>query len=276
MTMSAEYIKSLLSPYSFKMPPPAEMKVIVEVLELYKRLPCLWDQAHHLYHSKEERDKAYQILIDKYKTINPDATREIMKKKIDNMRNAYRREYKKVMAARAAGQQEHIPVLWYYHHLTFLDENKDDEGSTGTASVIIDNSIKIEDEEDNEVTEVIDDSNPYEGSQSAEESETQHQIPRKKIRLTFEPFDAEVTQSRRDEPEDSHHSLVKKSEAKERLTEAYGRTIGYQIHALEPMQRYIAEKLISELIFYGRLRKLNMQTTISNVTAITAEDYDTK
>lgn len=48
------------------------------------------------------------------------------------------------MAARAAGQQEHIPVLWYYHHLTFLDENKDDEGSTGTASEIIDNSIKIE------------------------------------------------------------------------------------------------------------------------------------
>lgn len=94
--MSAEYIRSILAPYSFKMPPPAEMKVIVEVLELYKRLPCLWDPAHHLYHTKEERNRAYHILLEKYKTINPDATRDIMKKKIDNMRNAYRREYKKV------------------------------------------------------------------------------------------------------------------------------------------------------------------------------------
>lgn len=121
MTMSAEYIKSLLSPYSFKMPPPAEMKVIVEVLELFKRLPCLWDQAHHLYHSKEERDKAYQILIDKYKTINPDATREIMKKKIDNMRNAYRREYKKV----GTQSQTQILIVFFVVQIacTFISES---------------------------------------------------------------------------------------------------------------------------------------------------------
>lgn len=43
----------------------------------------------------------------------------------------------------------------------------------------------------------------------------------------------------------------------------FGRALGLQLTELQPIQRYIAEKLISDVIYYGRLEKLNVNTTIN-------------
>lgn len=44
--------------------------------------------------------------------------------------------------------------------------------------------------------------------------------------------------------------------------EAFGTTVGLQLKQLSHMQKILAEKLISEVIFYGRLDKLNLNSTL--------------
>lgn len=51
---------------------------------------------------------------------------------------------------------------------------------------------------------------------------------------------------------------LSKSEAK-----AFGKTIGKQLKELSPTQRFVAEKLISEVIFFGKMEKLENNSCIS-------------
>lgn len=48
-------------------------------------------------------------------------------------------------------------------------------------------------------------------------------------------------------------------------TDAFGRALGLQLGELSPMQKTIAEKLISEVVFYGRLDKLTTKTSLINL-----------
>lgn len=45
--------------------------------------------------------------------------------------------------------------------------------------------------------------------------------------------------------------------------EAFGTTVGLQLKDLDPMQRLIAEKMISDVIFYARLNRLNVNANIN-------------
>lgn len=74
----------------------SERKVITELLQLYKDYPCLWNTNHTLYGSSDARKQALSVLLDTYKDLVDDATMDTLKKKIDNLRASYRREYKKV------------------------------------------------------------------------------------------------------------------------------------------------------------------------------------
>lgn len=46
-------------------------------------------------------------------------------------------------------------------------------------------------------------------------------------------------------------------------TESYGRAIGLQLKDMNRTQQCIAEKLISELIFFGKMEKLTLQSSIA-------------
>lgn len=74
-----------------------DKKALIELLKQYKELPCLWDQAHSLYANKEARNQAYNTLLENLKCYQKDCTLKIMKKKIENMRMACKREYRKVL-----------------------------------------------------------------------------------------------------------------------------------------------------------------------------------
>lgn len=73
-----------------------ERQLIVELLDLYKSLPCLWDPIHSQYNNKESREAAYELLREKYRELYEDASIDVVKKKIEHMRATYRREYRKV------------------------------------------------------------------------------------------------------------------------------------------------------------------------------------
>lgn len=73
-----------------------EREVISDFLELYKSFTCLWDITSKEYCNKDARNQALELLKEKLKIIDNDASIATVKKKIENMRAAYKKEFKKV------------------------------------------------------------------------------------------------------------------------------------------------------------------------------------
>lgn len=71
-------------------------KAIREMLKLYRVSNCLWDQTDLLYCNKDARTEAWSKILKKMKEYHPDISVDLIKRKLDNMRTAYKREVKKV------------------------------------------------------------------------------------------------------------------------------------------------------------------------------------
>jgi len=67
-----------------------EREVILDFLEMYKSFTC------KQYSNRDARNQALELLKEKLKIIDNDASISTVKKKIENMRAAYKREFKKV------------------------------------------------------------------------------------------------------------------------------------------------------------------------------------
>lgn len=73
-----------------------EKEVIIELLRYYQQYRCLWHVKSDSYSDRDSRNEAYNKLLEVYRRIEPNATLDGLKKKIENMRSAYRREMRKV------------------------------------------------------------------------------------------------------------------------------------------------------------------------------------
>ncbi|CAG4908579.1 unnamed protein product [Colias eurytheme] len=96
-----------------------EKERLIEVIEMYRNFPCLWDITNSEYHNKKARLVAYSILLEKYKEIDEEATLTSLKKRISNLKNTCIKEIRKVLAARFKGEK-YEPVLWYYKLLSVI------------------------------------------------------------------------------------------------------------------------------------------------------------
>ncbi|XP_060800378.1 uncharacterized protein LOC106139923 [Amyelois transitella] len=214
----------------------SEKQILTDMLLLYKERPCLWNPNNENYNHKFSREHAFMEILEKYQTICENATIESVKKKIDHMRCAYRRERKKVLAAREIGEI-HRPVLWYFDHLTFLNDDEDLSNSK------LDTVTYLQENED--------------GNYEFEE------VPKKRSKL--EEILLSTPMSPPQIGNENTNDLVKEEQedsVAKQESEAFGRTIGLQLRELDHTQRYIAEKLISEVIFYGRLNQLRTDSSI--------------
>ncbi|CAH1985755.1 unnamed protein product [Acanthoscelides obtectus] len=66
---------------------------------------------------------AYHRLVQKYKNIDPNANRDIVVKKINNLRTAYKKELNKIKKSHKSGagtDEIYTPHLWYFELLSFL------------------------------------------------------------------------------------------------------------------------------------------------------------
>lgn len=73
-----------------------EKQIILEFIRKYQEQQCLWNTSHPLYSNKGARHRALDIILEKYKELDGMADHTRMKKKIENMRTTYKREYTKV------------------------------------------------------------------------------------------------------------------------------------------------------------------------------------
>ncbi|XP_023703298.1 uncharacterized protein LOC111862274 [Cryptotermes secundus] len=108
---------------------------LLAFIDGYRSLPELWDTACVSYSNRVKKAAAYDILIEKLKPLEPNATRDSVVKKINNLRSVFRKELKKVNESKKSGASAndvYVPSLWYFGELMFLvdQETPDDSIST--------------------------------------------------------------------------------------------------------------------------------------------------
>lgn len=104
-----------------------------DFIALFRDSPCLWQTSSKDYHDRLKRDAAYKILQEKLKEVDPDANKDCVIKKINNMRSSFRKELKKVkdsMKTGSGSDEVYQPKLWYYDSLMFLTDQETPRRST--------------------------------------------------------------------------------------------------------------------------------------------------
>ena len=95
---------------------------LIQFIEMYRNLPCLWKVKSEDYSNNIMRQKAWEDLVQFSTKINPSADISWVKKKVHTMRGSFRKEMKKVAASSKSGagtEELYKPKLWYYEHLLF-------------------------------------------------------------------------------------------------------------------------------------------------------------
>lgn len=120
---------------------------ITSFLDLYKSYPCLWKIKSKEYTNRNLKNAAYNKLVEFCTTVNPEATRDYVVKKIQSFRGSFRKELKKIEDSKRSGagaDEVHTPTLWYFDLLLFTI---DQELPTPSISNI------LEEESENSMTE---------------------------------------------------------------------------------------------------------------------------
>ena len=106
-------------------------RFVVEFIDLYQQYTCLWKYSCKDYRNRVVKERAYHALMDKMREIDPRADKNTVMKKINALRTAFRREFKKVRRAMVLAKQgkgpkkPYVPSLWYYDHLKFVVDRQD-------------------------------------------------------------------------------------------------------------------------------------------------------
>lgn len=120
-----------------------EKEFLREFIELYQSFPCLWKIKCREYSDRNAKAQAYNILIEKLQTVNPEANRDSVVKKINSLRTTYRKELKRVLESERSGagvEDIYVPNLWYYESMNFI---RDQEIPRNTKSNIEDTQLNV-------------------------------------------------------------------------------------------------------------------------------------
>ncbi|XP_074034687.1 uncharacterized protein [Leptinotarsa decemlineata] len=103
-------------------------------IELYRAYPCLWKVKDDSYANKRSRDEAYGELLKLYQKTVPSATVDTVKRKINNLRCAFRKELKKVKQQKSgsSGDDAYTPSLWYFDLLLFTADHEETRATIGS------------------------------------------------------------------------------------------------------------------------------------------------
>ena len=95
-----------------------ERTLILEFIQIYRDNPCLWKTSSSEYSNKKKKNKAISLLFNKLKEWDENARRDDVQKKINNLRSAFRREFKKYEGS----EDVYTPQLWYFNEMMFIKD----------------------------------------------------------------------------------------------------------------------------------------------------------
>jgi hypothetical protein len=94
-----------------------------EFVQLYRSLPELWTVKSDVHKNSSLKDAGYDELVEKLREIEDDADRDMVRKKINGLRTACRRELKKITDSTKSGigtDDNYVSSLWYFDDSDFL------------------------------------------------------------------------------------------------------------------------------------------------------------
>lgn len=139
-----------------------DREFITEFLHLYHDYPALWKIKSTEYSDRNLKNNAYKALIEKYKEVDPNADKEIVKKKINSLRTNYRKELKKVKASYRSGtgtDDIYVPSLWYFNELQFLQDQE--IPVDGCSTIISENEMESDVNVDEQNTSEVSDTKSH-------------------------------------------------------------------------------------------------------------------
>lgn len=101
---------------------------VLDFIEKYRAHECLWKIKSKDYHNREKKEEAYNNLLIFVKKFDEHATRDVVQKKINNLRCTYRKQHKRIKRSQksGAGVDDVVePTLWYYKELSFLADHEE-------------------------------------------------------------------------------------------------------------------------------------------------------
>ena len=87
-----------------------DTEFITQFIDLYKTHVCLWQVKSAEYSNRGKRDEAYKSLLSLCQEVNPDCDLSFVKKKIGNLRNAFRKEHAKVKVFSTAAAEHALDL----------------------------------------------------------------------------------------------------------------------------------------------------------------------
>ncbi|XP_017114011.1 uncharacterized protein LOC108137022 [Drosophila elegans] len=100
---------------------------LTEFIEQYQEEECLWQPKHNDYSNHAARNKSYDRLVEKLKEVEPNPDRAMVVRKINSLRSAFRREFRKTTS-----KNDYETRLWYYDKLLFIADHKPKRHELGT------------------------------------------------------------------------------------------------------------------------------------------------
>ncbi|XP_017841500.1 uncharacterized protein LOC108599217 [Drosophila busckii] len=224
-----------------------------EFLKLYQQMPQLWDLNHDDYKNKELKDESYELLREKLREIQPNATRSDVSRRINIFRTNYRREQMRLWKQKESGKNPKSckPTLWFYDNMSFL---------LTQASFRKRLCAKLERSTKNNHTPPPTDSwLMHSHIEAAPVTVTQDLgLLSPKIEI----FENEIAAEPASCSTDTNMTVIKESKSPDNIiseaSEALAKSWAIQYEEMRPTQRILARKAIADILFEGCMGNLRI------------------
>ncbi|CAK1590956.1 unnamed protein product [Parnassius mnemosyne] len=228
---------------------------VTEFIELYRELPSLWMVKSKDYSNRDLKSQSYEILVGKFKEVEPNADRDFVLKKIKNMRDVWRRQHEKIEKSLKSGMAvEDIPTpsLWYYDLLNFL---KDQETTRSSIT-----NIKIGNKDRGPVDEELGINRNEDVDSDTFSESTQSPAP-----STVSTTASRDSNKKKKRPREDILSKINAHLSEPIPTDRWEHTAKSWAGILKSLpndQQIFAEKLINNVLFEARMNSLSRQSRI--------------
>ncbi|CAH1987818.1 unnamed protein product [Acanthoscelides obtectus] len=228
-----------------------------------EELPSLWNIKSKQYSNRKEKAKAYEKLISYCKTVDKNASMDMVKKKINNIRSAFRKEHKKVLKSKRSGsstEELYEPTLWYYKLLLFTASQEEPRMSVSNDDESESEGDDANNEED--VTQHDTQFSPLTEDALQAPSEIYQlsppQTPHQSSTYSRPSTSRSSNSAKRKKygQEESIQRICAKLDRENDECDSIGENVAHKLRRMDSDQKMYAELLLHRLLFLGVQKKL--------------------
>ncbi|CAH1983109.1 unnamed protein product [Acanthoscelides obtectus] len=232
-------------------------------IDIYRQLPSLWNIKSKQYSNRKEKAKAYEKLISYCKTVDKNASMDMVKKKINNIRSAFRKEHKKVLKSKRSGsstEELYEPTLWYYKLLLFTASQEEPRMSVSNDDESESEGDDANNEED--VTQHDTQFSPLTEDALQAPSEIYQlsppQTPHQSSTYSRPSTSRSSNSAKRKKygQEESIQRICAKLDRENDECDSIGENVAHKLRRMDSDQKMYAELLLHRLLFLGVQKKL--------------------